>query len=352
MTDAINEYDASGMLEKVKALPDQLEEAMDLTRDISVSDGLSGRHFHSIALCGMGGSAISGDIVAALLSEDLSEPMNVVRDYSLPKCVGESTLLFLVSYSGNTEETISCLLEGMRRKAGIFCISSGGRLRDICRENELDYVSIPPGWPPRTAVGHLVVPILDVLHRMGLSALDPKEFVPGMVCLLREVRGKYLDATEPADAALKQIAGKAADSMLMVYAPPELGAAARRWMCQVNENGKALAHWGCIPEMNHNELVGWGDDSLSNDYLAVFLTHDGMDRRVYRRISLSMDMIGNRGVPTVEVRVPGADRRNALFAALYMGDILSVFLAGARRIDPTPVMVIDHLKNALADPDH
>ena len=133
----------------------------------------------------------------------------------------------------------------------------------------------------------------------------------------------------------------------MMYAPPELATAARRWMCQVNENSKVLAHWGEIPEMNHNELVGWGDDALSNGFLAVFLVHKNIDPRIKKRIEITSGLIEKRGVPAVVLKVSGETVGVALIAALYMGDILSLKLAGVRKIDPTPVKMIDHLKGCL-----
>jgi len=300
----------------------------------------------------MGGLAISGDVVSAYLSRDITVPFCTVRNYHLPGWVDERTLLFTVSYSGNTEETLSCLEEGIRRGAGIIGISSGGKVPEICRENDLDHVRIPPGWPPRTAVGYLMTPVLRSLELLGLSGPTTGAITEEIAPLLETLRDSFLSESNDEKNELTDIAGHLEKRMLMVYAPPELGTAARRLMCQVNENSKVLAHWGEIPEMNHNELVGWGGDALHNDYLAVFLVHKNIEPKIMKRIEITSGLIENRGVPTVIMDVPGESAGAALMAAIYVGDILSLKLAGIRKIDPTPVKMIDHLKGCLADTDY
>ena len=343
------DHDPENMRKRIEALPDQFREAAALSDNVKLSEQIMHGNFSNAVLCGMGGSAISGDIVSAYLSSDISIPFSVVRNYHLPSWVNERTLLYPVSYSGNTEETISCLEEGIRRGAGIIGVSSGGRVMDICRENDLDHVRIPPGWPPRTAVGYLVTPVLRSLELLGLSGQTTGAITKEIVPLLENVRNSFLSEGLKKKNELTGIAGHLEKRMLMVYAPPELGTAARRWMCQVNENSKVLGHWGEIPEMNHNELVGWGGDSLVNDYLAVFLVHDTIEPRILKRIEITSGLIEKRDVPSIILKVPGESAGAALMAAIYMGDILSLKLARLRKIDPTPVKMIDHLKGCLAD---
>ena len=352
MIENLKEHDLDGMLERVEALPDQLLEANTLCANIELSEKLLGKEFTSIGLCGMGGSAISGDIVSAYLSRELKVPFAVIRNYDLPAWVGKGTLLFIVSYSGNTEESVSCLNEGIKRNVGIFGISSGGQVMSICNEHGLNHVGIPAGWPPRSAVGYLVTPIMKVLEILGYAVTKASEMVGTTVPLLIKLRDSYLKETDKDEGnELSRIAGLLKNHMLMIYAPPELEPAAKRWMCQMNENGKVLAHWGIIPEMNHNELVGWGGDELANRYAAVFLTHENIEQRIERRIELTCEIIRGRQIPAFILNVPGKNAGEALMAALYLGDICSLYLAGARGMDPSPVKMIDHLKKCLAETD-
>ena len=343
------DHDPENMRKRIEALPVQFREAAALCEMMRLSEEIMKRSFTNAVLCGMGGSAISGDVVSAYLASDISIPFSTVRNYHLPGWVNESTLLFPVSYSGNTEETLSCLEEGIRKGAGIIGISSGGKVLEICRENGLDHIRIPPGWPPRTAVGYLVTPVLRSLELLGLSGPTTNAITEEIVPLLENLRDSFLSESGGGRNELDSIAGHLEERTLMVYAPPELGTAARRWMCQVNENSKVLAHWGEIPEMNHNELVGWGDDALFNYYLAVFLVHKHIEPRIMKRIEITSGLIEKRGIPSAVLEVPGETAGAALMAALYMGDILSLKLAGVRKIDPTPVKMIDHLKGCLAD---
>ena len=345
MLEQLKNNDPNGMLERVRALPDQIREAMDICKEMRLSKKLMERKFGNIVLCGMGGSAITGDIVASLLSSVLPIPFSVIRNYHLPAYVGKDTLLILVSYSGNTEETISCMREGINRNAGIFGISSGGTVMDICNENKLDHQMIPKGWPPRTAVGYLVVPVLKVLEILGLSLKEADVMAHEFIPLLEDIRNLYLSGS---DKKINDLALELQERLLMVYSPPELAPTARRWMCQINENSKMLAHWGTIPEMNHNELVGWCDDPLFNNYYLVFLSHENIEPRIAKRIELSRELIRERNIPSTLLELPGENAAQALMAGLYMGDILSLYLAGARGMDPSPVRAIDKLKNALA----
>lgn len=349
MVERTVDHDPENMRKRIEALPDQFREAAVLCETMKLSEKIMKRSFANAVLCGMGGSAISGDVVSAYLTRDISVPFFTVRNYHLPGWVNERTLLYPVSYSGNTEETLSCLEEGIRKGAGIIGISSGGKVLEICRENDLDHIRIPPGWPPRTAVGYLVTPVLRSLELLGLSGPTTGAIKEEIVPLLEDLRDSFLSESGGEKNELAIIAGNLEKCTLMIYAPPELGTAARRWMCQVNENSKVLAHWGEIPEMNHNELVGWGDDALFNDFLAVFLVHKNINPRIKKRIEITSGLIEKRGVPAVVLKVPGETAGEALIAALYMGDILSLKLAGVREIDPTPVKMIDHLKGRLAD---
>ena len=350
MLDKLKENDPQGMLERVKMLPEQLMEAITLCENIEISEKLANRQFTSIGLCGMGGSAISGDIVSAYLSRELKIPFTVIRNYHLPAWVGQDTLLFIVSYSGNTEESVSCLTEGIRRNAGIFGISSGGEVTEICSDHQLDLATIPSGWPPRSAVGYLITPILKALELLGHSSKRTGEMADTIVPLLIELRDTYLKENDLEEGnELSGIAKLLEDHMLMTYAPPELEPVAKRWMCQVNENSKVLAHWGLIPEMNHNELVGWGDDGLLNRYVAVFLTHMNIEERIQRRIELTCEIIKGRKIPAFILHLPGKDAGESLISGLYLGDILSLYIAGLRGMDPSPVKMIDRLKKCLAE---
>lgn len=345
MPEQLKKYDPDGMLERVMSLPVQIREAIEICAEMRLSKKLIERKFENVVLCGMGGSAITGDIVASLLSPELPVPFSVLRNYHLPAYVGKDTLLILVSYSGNTEETISCMREGITRNAGIYGISSGGTVMDICTENKLDHQMIPKGWPPRTAVGYLVIPVLKVLELLRISRTSANVMADEFIPVLENIGKSYLSDTEN---TIKNIADELQERLLMVYSPPELAPAARRWMCQVNENSKMLAHWGSIPEMNHNELVGWGDDPLFNNYYLVFLSHDNIEPRIAKRMELSRELISARNVPSTVLSLPGENTAQALMAGLYTGDIVSLYLASARRMNPSPVKVIDKLKNALA----
>lgn len=342
-------HDIEDMKSRVKALPRQMEESVGICASFTPSPGLLNKKFTSIVLCGMGGSAISGDVMSAYLSDECTLPVKVVRNYSLPAFVDENTLLIAVSYSGNTEETLFCLEEGKKRNAGLFCISSGGKVLDVCERSGLDHVPIPSGWPPRSALGYLIVPICCLLQKMGYCETTVEEMVDRAVPVLEQVWSELVGASGDNFIKLNKLVNGLSRGMLMVYAPPAISVVARRWMTQLNENSKVLAHWGVIPEMNHNELVGWGNDGLKNYYKVVFLDYEFLLPRIKKRIQLTREIILGRGIQCVILHLPGKDVRDVLMAGIYMGDIFSLVLAEEREIDPSPVEVIEELKRKMAE---
>ncbi len=348
MLDKVKNNDPQDMLGKVEAFKSQLQEGKELSSKMTVSDKLSNRTFTNIALCGMGGSAISGDVMAAYFREELDIPFQVVRDYSLPAWVGRDTLLFAASYSGNTEETISCLEQALDRGSGAYGISSGGKVIAKCRGADIDHMVIPSGWPPRSALGFLITPIAKVLHLLGLVSTSMEDMVDSALERAACLGIEFLEQAHVEPNILAQLVNELKDGLLMIYAPPELEVVARRWMTQINENSKTLTHWGGIPEMNHNELVGWSGTPLRNKYTTIFLSHDNINRRTAERIRLTVEVLKSRGLFAEVLELPGADHKEALISGIYMGDIFSLYLAGYYDQDPSPVKVIDTLKGELA----
>ena len=162
----IEKVDPSNMHATLISFGQQCQEAIEIgiTADsISVPSDVS-----NLMICGLGGSAIGGDILRSYLIDELSIPIQVNRDYSLPQYISTSSLLFILSYSGNTEEVLRIFEEGTERNIPIVCITSGGLLADRAVEMEKCLIRIPQGYPPRTALGYLFFPMLITLCKAGL----------------------------------------------------------------------------------------------------------------------------------------------------------------------------------------
>jgi glucose/mannose-6-phosphate isomerase len=303
----------------------------------------------SIAVLGMGGSAIGGDVVGALLEGELRVPLTVIRDYDVPAHVGPSTLVFVSSYSGNTEETLSAYRAAHERGARIVCSTTGGEVARLASERGHDRVTIPGGLPPRAALAYGFVPMLVILARIGLVD-DPADRLADAVAVAEEnVRLFGLDVPLASNEA-KAVAAWLATGVPVIYgASPVTAAVATRWAGQIAENGKTVAHVNVLPEMNHNEIVGWGGPGAFEGKGRVVFLRDADDHpRVSRRIDLTRDEIDATGAEIREVESRGLTRLGRMLSLIGIGDFVSFYLAMLNDVDPTPVAPIDRLKQALA----
>ena len=339
--------DASGMLTVMEWFPQQVREALEIGgREVSLprADGL-----HSVVVLGMGGSGISGDVTAALVSGCLRMPVASVKGYALPAYVGPDTLVFAVSYSGNTEETLECLDEAVERGARVVAVSSGGRLAGLADELDIPLFRVPPGLQPRASLGYLSVPIVCALERMGLMA-GLVEKVRGAAEILDERADEYAMTSPLDDNPTKRLAKDLLGYLPVVYGSEGAPAvAAKRWKTQFNENAKIPAFDNWFPELNHNETVGWQNlaDVCSRCYLVV-LRAQGEHERVSRRIEITAGLISDDVGHITQVCARGANEVERLFDLVYFGDMTSVYLALALGQDPTPVTRIETLKKRLA----
>ncbi|TMK48453.1 MAG: SIS domain-containing protein, partial [Actinobacteria bacterium] len=246
--------DPSDFLRAVEALPEQLGEAIGLARavdDLPPAEGLK-----AIAVLGMGGSGISGELCRSVLAPVAPVPVVTIRNYDLPAWVGPDTLVFAVSYSGDTEETLCAFRQAAARGARIVAVTTGGALAEEAAAGGYPVILVPGGLMPRAALGYVGMPPLVVCGRLGLTpgldaALD--EAVEVTARRAAECHRSVPAASNPAKALAVRLAGY----LPLVWGSDGIaGAAAYRLKCQLNENAKVLAGWATFPELNHNEVVG------------------------------------------------------------------------------------------------
>lgn len=334
--------DPQGMLDLVFRLPEFCAQAWMLGRDVTVP-----AHPSSIAVIGMGGSGIGGDLLRTLLAEDAPVPVAVVKDYRLPAFVDRAALVFACSYSGNTEETLAAYDEASARGAACVVITSGGALRDRAAERGHPTVVLPPGLPPRAALPYVFLPMV--------SALSGRGIIPSMDAAADEAAAvveSVLAANRPdaSSSRARALAESFYRRIPVIYsATPFLEPAAQRWKDQLNENAKTFAVWNTFPELNHNETVGWGVDPSLAAHLAVVILHDPQESdRLRARVAITKDLAFRAAGSIDEVTAEGSSRLARLLSIIAVGDLASVELAYRREVDPTPVTVIEALKQRLA----
>ena len=342
--------DPSDFLRAVEALPAQLGEAIGLARAVDglpPAEGLTG-----IAVLGMGGSGISGELCRSVLAPLAPVPVVTIRNYDLPAWVGPETLVFAVSYSGNTEETLSAFGQAAERGARIVAVTAGGALAEEAGAGGYPAVVVPGGLMPRAALGYVGMPPLVVCGRLGLApgleaALD--EAVEIAARRAAECHRSVPAASNPA----KGLAARLVGCLPLVWGSDGIaGAAAYRLKCQLNENAKVLAGWATFPELNHNEVVGLyrsGGDAAANPAPLgiVVLRHEGEPARTARRIGVTRSLLSDSVEFVEDVWARGSSPLARLLDLVTTGDHASTYLAIARGVDPAPIAAIDTLKAAL-----
>lgn len=344
--DEIRTLDPSGMYERIRTFPAQVREAVAIGSAVPLK--VPRGRTANIVLCGLGGSAIAGDILRSYLSGDLRIPFLVNRHYALPRFIDASSLVIVSSYSGNTEETNTAHREALRRRARILCITSGGTTAALAARHRSPLIAIPGGSPPRAALGYSFFPLLIALSRMGFIRSRQRE-IRETIALLEEKSALYAAPDPGANPAL-QLAELLQGRITVLYSSTEhMDAVNTRWRGQMAENAKSLCFGHVLPEMNHNELVGWNIlRHQMREMQVVFLRDRGDHRRVQIRMDLSRQILREYTPHLTEVWSEGKSLLARMFSLLYLGDWTSLYLAILHRVDPTPVRVIDHLKRELS----
>lgn len=345
---ALEAVDRSDMLSVLGRFPQQVREALDIgASDLELPPG---EGVDSVVVLGMGGSGVSGDVVASIVSGELAVPFATLKGYGVPAFVGANTLVFAVSYSGNTEETLECLGQSCERGARVVCVTSGGRLAQLAESRSLPAFRIPGGLQPRASLGYLFVPIICALERMGL-ARGKTETLGAAAGMLDERSAEY-GPDHPLDGNPTKRLARDLDGFLPVIYGSEgpLAVVATRWKTQLNENSKVPAFSHSFPELNHNETVGWEHlEDIEERCHLVVLRQQGEHPRIERRIGITMDLIGDRLGRTTQVCARGSNAVERMLDLIYFGDYTSVYLALAMGQDPTPVVRIEELKKKLAE---
>jgi glucose/mannose-6-phosphate isomerase len=342
----IAHLDRSGMYSRLTGFPDQVREALEIGRSAPLRTRASG--IRQIVLCGLGGSAIGGDLLRSYLAGELKVPFLINRHYVLPRFVGPETLVIISSYSGDTEETNAAHREALKRHARLLCITSGGTTARLALRARSPLITLPGGFPPRAALGYSFFPLLIALIRMGAIRKRDRDLRETLTLLEESV--PLYSAPDSPDNLAWELAQKLQRRISVIYSSTErFDAVSTRWRGQIAENAKALAFGNVIPEMNHNELVGWEVLRDQMREMQVIFLRDRSDHpRVQRRIDITRDLLRDRTPHVTEVWSQGRSLLARIFSLIVLGDWSSFYLSLLHGVDPTPVLAIDYLKTELA----
>lgn len=339
--------DSQGMWRQAEGLPEQAQAAVARARGLyGLPDAES---IASVVVMGMGGSGFAGEVVLAAAAPQMPVPVVVVKSYECPAFVDDTTLVFAVSASGNTEETIQAASDAAVAGARMVVVTSGGELGRLAGSWGAPVVAVPADIPqPRAAVAALSLPPLVVLEDIGLYK-GGSYWIEQAIDQLKRRRDLLVAAGESGPAA--EVARRIGDTIPLFHGGGSVGAAAaQRWRTQVNENAKAMAFWAAQPELCHNEVCGWGrQQKLTKETVtAVALRHDGEHPQVSRRFELVAELLGPVVASTIEVRASGDGDLAQLLDLVLFGDYVSLWMAAMAGVDPGPIEVLTTLKARLA----
>jgi glucose/mannose-6-phosphate isomerase len=366
---ALAAADPGEMLRQVASAAAQIREAQFRTAEAaaSLSALADWERPRSVVVAGMGGSAISGDVLATVCGLGCPVPIVTVRGYHLPGWVGAADLVMAVSCSGATEETISVTVEAVRRGCRLVCVGAAeSSLAGIAAQASAPFVSVRSVGQPRATLWGLTVPLILAARSLGIADVGD-DVLEGTAKLLEDISHRCRPSSESFINPGKQLAADLAGALPMVWGTSALaGVAAYRFACQLNENAKYPGVYGLLPEANHNQVValdgtfGGSADAPEEDFfrdrvddaarLHLIVLRDTEEHpQVTRRREASADLARARGIPVTEILAEGTHPLERIATLIALADYTTVYLAIALGVDPTPVAAIEHLKARIAD---
>ena len=340
--DAIERLDSSRQLVDVLALPDQLRDALWRVESAGVAshDAPGG-----LVIAGMGGSAIGGALARAALGDRASRPIVLSRDYGLPPSTTPEATVLCSSYSGNTEETLAAFEAAGALGARRIVCTTGGKLAQAARAEGVPVIPLPGAFQPRAAVAYSLVVALEVAGLCGAAPQVHLEIDVAAAHAERLVEEWGPDAGE--DSQAKALARGLHGTIPQIAGAGMTASIAYRWKTQINENAGQPAFASELPELDHNEIAGWEGAGTLGRFSAVFLADSDLHPRIQQRIELTRGLIGATGAPTYRVESRGELQTERLVSLVLLGDLVSLYLAILRGVDPGPIEGIERLKGEL-----
>ena len=345
----IEEFDKSNMRQLLYEFPHQGEKIEQLMKNVKIPSAY--RDIKNIIVSGLGGSSVGGDLLKNFLRDKLKLPLIVNRSYTLPHWAGKDTLLICVSYSGNTEETLSSYKVGRERGSKIIVISSGGELTKLAGQDKVPVIPISEkDIPPRTALGYLFFPQLLVLKMLGFINVEDSE-IAEVAATLKKLR-EEIDVRSPKGKNIsKQLAEQIYQTTPLVYSTSDyLEAVGIRWKTQINENAKNPVYCAFFPELDHNEVMGWQARGELTERFSVIVLRDKQEfDRIIKRIEITSSLIKEKASKVLQVYSRGEGLLSRMLSLIYIGDYVSFYLGILNGVDPTEIKSISTLKRKMAE---
>ncbi|MBN2571510.1 MAG: bifunctional phosphoglucose/phosphomannose isomerase [Ignavibacteriales bacterium] len=339
----IDKNDTSNQFEILKKSYEQIDYAWSQKID---KENISVTKIQNIILTGMGGSAVSGEVVSNLFQNKLKYPFSVNRNYNLPAFANENTLLIASSYSGNTEETISAIKDGLQKKCQIYVITTGGEIEKIAMNNNLPIVKLLQGYQPRYALWINLISALKLFQELNLIS-NISNLIEKVKQLIKSKADEYSSEKNIALDYAIQILG----FIPIIYAVDgTTSVVASRFKAQLNENSKIHSYYNLYPELNHNEIIGWETQNEKRlNSKVICITDKSYHPKVKKRIIITNDLINKANTEVIQIKSNESEFEIRLFDLIYLTDWISYYLAIIRNYDPSEIEYINFLKKKLSE---
>jgi len=356
---AILALDQSGLFEEQIRFPDNLREAVAKAKSVRLPKEVKIGHrvvryagIKKVAVAGMGGSAIAGDILKDWVGSEVKVSMEICRGYHLPAYVDTDSLVFVMSYSGDTEETLSCMLKAVERGCKIVSLSSNGALQRATETLGLPFIQLPKMAAARASLPYLFAPLPHLLAKLGIiSSGKVDRNMKATVEVLDELVQEYAVEVPVEKNFAKQAAIKLYETIPIIYSCNSYRSAALRFKDQVNENCKIPARFDVFPELNHNEIIGWeAPNEITRRYSLILLRGVEEPPEVRERIQvLKQRIFTKKARSVIEINGQGETRLARIFSLIFTVDMISMYLAVLYNRDPMASKIFPLLKHDMTE---
>ena len=338
----LNQRDPGGALKIASLQYQQAKFNLDIT------DGdHDQRQITGVVVAGMGGSALAALLVKTWLKSELSVPMEVVRTYDLPAYVSQNTLVIASSYSGNTEETLSCLDQASKKGAQVAIIASSGKLIEYASEKHTAHMQLPVGLQPRMAVIYNLCALIKVLANFGIVPIEKLDEIANVADWLAAETAKWSSEIPTTDNYAKQLALQSVGKTAVFYGGSLTAPVAYKWKISWNENAKNVAFWNELPEFNHNEFAGWTSHPVEKPFAVFDIVSNLEHPQILKRFEISDRLLSGQRPKSTVINLAGESAIKQMLWGSILADYVSIYLAILNGIDPTPVNIIEKLKVEL-----
>lgn len=357
---AISALDKSGLFKDEFDFSQNLRKAMENVKAFTLPEKVKVgqriiryKDVENVVLVGMGGSAIAGDILKDWIGNEIAVPMETVRGYHLPAYVNEKSLVFFITYAGNTEETLSCMLDAAKRSCQIISISSNGALGRVTQALGLPLIELPKMAAARASLPYLFAPLPYLLAKVGVLSMrkverEMSEAIEVVDKIARELAIEVLVKENFAKKVALEIFG----TVPIVYCHNPYKSVGLRFKGQVNENCKLPARCDVFPELNHNEIMGWeASESILKRYTLVLLRDLEVEPlEVKARIEvLKEKFFSKKAKSVIEIHPQGKTPLGKIFSLIFILDVASMYLAVLHGRDPVASETFQILKYEVTE---